>query len=196
MKSFLDRTETRPEATYLDGSLRPKDIGQDEVVRKIVDTYQMYLILLNSSDRSVGRVFFLGLTDSGKTRVVEATAEMLFNDSCAIVKVDGGEFRHSREVAQLVDSPSDCAVANILRDRIVNEGTFKNRLELEDVEEVICEILTNQELQTALQGSHAVNLNHWPVRHPEFAETYSPRNNHLSSKISRRPVDGTSREYD
>jgi ATP-dependent Clp protease ATP-binding subunit ClpA len=36
---------------------------------------------------------------------VEATAETLFNDSRAMVKIDCGEFQHSHEIAKLVGSP-------------------------------------------------------------------------------------------
>ena len=68
------------------------------------------------------------------------------------------------------------AVRNILRDRIVNEGVFKNCFEMEDGDEVVYNILRrglkNPILRAALRGSHLVNLNEWLVLHPEFAEAY------------------------
>jgi len=68
------------------------------------------------------------------------------------------------------------AIANILRDRLVNEGAFKNCLEMEDADEVIRAILrrglNNPKLRAALKGSHVVDLNHWLSSRPEFAEAY------------------------
>ena len=46
-----------------------------------------------------------GPTSSGKTRIVEAAAEILFGDSRALIKVDCAEFQHSHEIAKLIGSP-------------------------------------------------------------------------------------------
>jgi ATP-dependent Clp protease ATP-binding subunit ClpA len=53
----------------------------------------------------VGNLLFLGPTGSGKTRIVEAAAEILFGDSRALIKVDCAEFQHSHEIAKLIGSP-------------------------------------------------------------------------------------------
>jgi ATP-dependent Clp protease ATP-binding subunit ClpA len=50
-------------------------------------------------------MLFLGPTGSGKTRVVEAAAEVLFGDPHALVKIDCAEFQHSHEIAKLIGSP-------------------------------------------------------------------------------------------
>jgi ATP-dependent Clp protease ATP-binding subunit ClpA len=89
----------------LDANLRRMVVGQDEAIRKIVSTYQMFLVGLNAPGRTVGSFLFLGPTGSGKTRIVEATAETLFEDSRAMVKIDCGEFQHSHEIAKLIGSP-------------------------------------------------------------------------------------------
>jgi ATP-dependent Clp protease ATP-binding subunit ClpA len=47
----------------------------------------------------------LGPTGSGKTRIVEATAECLLHDAHAITKVDCAEFQHSHEISKLIGSP-------------------------------------------------------------------------------------------
>jgi ATP-dependent Clp protease ATP-binding subunit ClpA len=57
------------------------------------------------SGRPVGNLLFLGPTGSGKTRIVEAAAEILFGDPRAIIKVDCAEFQHSHEIAKLIGSP-------------------------------------------------------------------------------------------
>jgi ATP-dependent Clp protease ATP-binding subunit ClpA len=53
----------------------------------------------------VGNLLFLGPTGSGKTRIVEAAAEILFGDPRAMIKVDCAEFQHSHEIAKLIGSP-------------------------------------------------------------------------------------------
>jgi len=60
---------------------------------------------LHSPGRPVGNLLFLGPTGSGKTRTVEAAAEILFGDSRAVIKVDCAEFQHSHEIAKLIGSP-------------------------------------------------------------------------------------------
>jgi len=67
--------------------------------------YQVFLAKMNSLNRPIGTMLFLGPTGSGKTRVVEAAAEVLFGDANAMVKIDCAEFQHSHEIAKLIGSP-------------------------------------------------------------------------------------------
>jgi ATP-dependent Clp protease ATP-binding subunit ClpA len=60
---------------------------------------------LQSPSRPIGNLLFLGPTGSGKTRIVEAAAEILFGDSRAVIKVDCAEFQHSHEISKLIGSP-------------------------------------------------------------------------------------------
>jgi ATP-dependent Clp protease ATP-binding subunit ClpA len=86
-------------------SLAAKIVGQEEGVQALVDLYQVFCAELNSPGRPVGNLLFLGPTGSGKTRIVEAAAEILFGDPRAIIKVDCAEFQHSHEIAKLIGSP-------------------------------------------------------------------------------------------
>ena len=86
-------------------SLRSKIVGQEEGVQALVDLYQVFCAGLNSPGRPVGNLLFLGPTGSGKTRIVEAAAEILFGDPRAVIKVDCAEFQHSHEIAKLIGSP-------------------------------------------------------------------------------------------
>src|SRR3989344_405981 len=85
--------------------LRSKVIGQDEAVSQLVDIYQSVLARMSGPGRPLANLLFLGPTGSGKTKLVEAVAEVLFGSSQAFVKVDCAEFQHSHEIAKLVGSP-------------------------------------------------------------------------------------------
>src|ERR1700758_1109449 len=86
-------------------ALRAKIVGQAEGVQALVDLYQVFCAGLNSPGRPVGNLLLLGPTGSGKTRIVEAAAEILFGDARAVIKVDCAEFQHSHEIAKLIGSP-------------------------------------------------------------------------------------------
>lgn len=86
-------------------ALRDKIVGQEEGVQALVDLFQVFCAGLNSPGRPVGNLLFLGPTGSGKTRIVEAAAEILFGDPRAVIKVDCAEFQHSHEIAKLIGSP-------------------------------------------------------------------------------------------
>ena len=101
----LDATRTGTEADDLANKLRSRVVGQDEAIQHIVRTYQTYLAGLAPVGRPIGNFLFLGPTGSGKTRLVEATAECLLGDRRAIIKIDCAEFQHSHEVAKLIGSP-------------------------------------------------------------------------------------------
>jgi ATP-dependent Clp protease ATP-binding subunit ClpA len=88
-----------------EAGLRRKIVGQQEAVQAVVDLYQVFRAELNSPGRPIGNLLFLGPTGAGKTRVVEAAAEVLFGDPRAIIKVDCAEFQHSHEIAKLIGSP-------------------------------------------------------------------------------------------
>ncbi|HXG35095.1 MAG TPA: AAA family ATPase [Bryobacteraceae bacterium] len=105
LNKVLDPTRTGRDAEALERNLRRLIVGQDEAIQQIVNVYQMYLTGMSSPGRPVGNFLFLGPTGSGKTRIVEATAESLVGTARAVIKIDCGEFQHSHEIAKLIGSP-------------------------------------------------------------------------------------------
>src|SRR5689334_3728078 len=101
----LDPGKTGRDATQLETGLRRMIVGQDEAIQQIVNIYQMNLTGMNPPGRPIGNFLFLGPTGSGKTRIVEATAEVLLQNPGAVIKIDCGEFQHSHEIAKLIGSP-------------------------------------------------------------------------------------------
>jgi ATP-dependent Clp protease ATP-binding subunit ClpB len=101
----LDPQKRSSTSRHFEEKLRQRVVGQNEAVQAIVDLYQVFCAHLNPSGRPIGNLLFLGPTGTGKTRVVEATAEVLFGDPRAVIKVDCAEFQHSHEIAKLIGSP-------------------------------------------------------------------------------------------
>jgi ATP-dependent Clp protease ATP-binding subunit ClpB len=105
VRSQLDPNIRSNDTRDFHESLRAKIVGQEEGVQALVDLYQVFCAGLNSPGRPVGNLLFLGPTGSGKTRIVEAAAEILFGDPRLVIKVDCAEFQHSHEIAKLIGSP-------------------------------------------------------------------------------------------
>ena len=101
----LDTKKRSSTSRHFEDALRQKIVGQDEAVQALVELYQVFCAGLHAPGRPVGNLLFLGPTGSGKTRIVEAAAEILFGDSRALIKVDCAEFQHSHEIAKLIGSP-------------------------------------------------------------------------------------------
>ena len=101
----LDPQKRSSTSRHFEEELRQRVVGQSEAVQALVDLYQVFCAGLHSPGRPVGNLLFLGPTGSGKTRTVEAAAEILFGDSRTVIKVDCAEFQHSHEIAKLIGSP-------------------------------------------------------------------------------------------
>src|ERR1700684_745657 len=101
----LDPGKTGRDAQSLETGLRRMIVGQEEAIQQIVNIYQMHQTGLNPPGRPIGNFLFLGPTGSGKTRIVEATAEALLKNPRAVIKIDCAEFQHSHEIAKLIGSP-------------------------------------------------------------------------------------------
>ena len=103
--SFLDPRVKCAQAQEFDQQLSALIIGQENAVRSMGSLYQLFLAGMNQTGKPVGALLFLGPTGSGKTRVVEAAADILFGDPNAVIKVNCAEFQHSHEIAKLIGSP-------------------------------------------------------------------------------------------
>jgi ATP-dependent Clp protease ATP-binding subunit ClpB len=102
---FLDPDQKSPRAQDFEERLSSRIVGQERAVRRMSGLYQIFLAGMNPPNRPIGTMLFLGPTGSGKTRVIEAAAEVLYGDSNAVVKIDCAEFQHSHEIAKLIGSP-------------------------------------------------------------------------------------------
>ncbi len=102
---LLDPDRKSPRAAEFEDKLSSLIVGQERAVRRMSGLFQIYLAGMNNPSRPIGTMLFLGPTGSGKTRVVEAAAEVLFGEPHSVVKIDCAEFQHSHEIAKLIGSP-------------------------------------------------------------------------------------------
>ncbi len=102
---LLDPERKSPRAKEFEDKLSSFIVGQERAVRRVSGIFQIFLAGMNNPARPLGTMLFLGPTGSGKTRVVEAAAGVLFGDPHAVVKIDCAEFQHSHEIAKLIGSP-------------------------------------------------------------------------------------------
>src|SRR2546423_10470717 len=108
--ALLDPTKTGRQAEDLENKLRRLVVGQDDAIHQIVRVYQTHVAGLSPAGRPIGNFLFLGPTGTGKTRVVEATAEALLKNPRDITKIDCAEFKHSHEIEKLIETPQGSLV--------------------------------------------------------------------------------------
>ncbi len=99
------RNTLRPPSPAITSQLSAKVIGQPDALDAIVPYVQVYRAGLAPEGRPAGVFLLLGPTGTGKTRTVEALAEVLHGSSRNLVKIDCGEFQMEHEVAKLIGAP-------------------------------------------------------------------------------------------
>jgi ATP-dependent Clp protease ATP-binding subunit ClpA/CheY-like chemotaxis protein len=99
------RRQSSDLAEDLTAVLSQKVVGQPAATRVIVPYIQMYQAGLAPEGRPVGVFLLLGPTGTGKTKTVEALAEVLHGAEKNVLKVDCGEFQMEHEVAKLIGAP-------------------------------------------------------------------------------------------
>lgn len=99
------RKQTPDLVEDLTAVLSQKVVGQPAATRVIVPFIQMYQAGLAPEGRPVGVFLLLGPTGTGKTKTVEALAEILHGSEKNVLKIDCGEFQMEHEVAKLIGAP-------------------------------------------------------------------------------------------
>src|SRR5215467_1608662 len=85
--------------------LSQKVVGQPAATKVIVPYIQMFQAGLAPEGRPVGVFLLLGPTGTGKTKTIEALAEVLHGSEKNLLKIDCGEFQMEHEVAKLIGAP-------------------------------------------------------------------------------------------
>ncbi len=85
--------------------LSDRVVGQSKAMMQIVPYVEMYQAGLAPENRPAGVFLLLGPTGTGKTRTVEALAEVLHGSARNLLRIDCGEFQMEHEVAKLIGAP-------------------------------------------------------------------------------------------
>src|SRR5579863_5349947 len=80
-------------------------VGQPAAIEAIVPYVEMYRAKLTPEGRPAGIFLLLGPTGTGKTKTVEALADVLHGSPKKLLKVDCGEYQMEHEVAKLLGAP-------------------------------------------------------------------------------------------
>lgn len=107
MRQYNPRSSLRPSisANGMAQALASKLIGQTNAIQTIVPYVQIYQASLAPEGRPIGVFLLLGPTGTGKTKTVEALAEVLHGSPRKLLRVDCGEFQMEHEVAKLIGAP-------------------------------------------------------------------------------------------
>ena len=89
----------------LSAILASKVVGQPTATRVIIPYIQMFQAGLAPEGRPIGVFLLLGPTGTGKTKTIEALAEILHGSAKNMLKIDCGEFQMEHEVAKLIGAP-------------------------------------------------------------------------------------------
>lgn len=98
---------SKPEAEPIDLTklLSRKVVGQSAAMDAIVPYVYMYQSGLAPEGRPAAIFLLLGPTGTGKTKTVEAIAELLHGSEKKLLKIDCGEFQMDHETAKLIGAP-------------------------------------------------------------------------------------------
>ena len=105
MRPALQQRPRRQSSEGILEQLSDRVIGQPQAMTQIVPYVEMYQAGLAPEGRPGGVFLLLGPTGTGKTRTVEALAEVLHGNPKNLVRIDCGEFQMEHEIAKLIGAP-------------------------------------------------------------------------------------------
>ena len=89
----------------IDQRLKERVINQEEAIDAVASAIRRSRSGLQDPDRPMGSFVFLGPTGVGKTELVKALAEFLFDDDRAMVRLDMSEYMEKHAVSRLIGAP-------------------------------------------------------------------------------------------
>ncbi|UCG54736.1 MAG: AAA family ATPase, partial [Dehalococcoidia bacterium] len=90
---------------HMEERIHERIVNQDEAVSAICEAVRRGRAGLKDPHRPVGSFIFLGPTGVGKTELVRALAQFLFDDEEAMIRLDMSEYMEKHTVSRLVGAP-------------------------------------------------------------------------------------------
>jgi ATP-dependent Clp protease ATP-binding subunit ClpB len=85
--------------------LRERVVGQDEAIVAVSNAIRRARAGLQDPNRPIGSFIFLGPTGVGKTELVKALADFLFDNENAMIRIDMSEYQERHTVSRLIGAP-------------------------------------------------------------------------------------------
>jgi len=86
----------------LEDSLKKRIVGQEEAIVAISKAIRRSRAGISDEKRPIGSFIFMGPTGVGKTELVKAIAEEIYDDRNALIKIDMSEFMERHNTSRLV----------------------------------------------------------------------------------------------
>ena len=102
--SKLVESETE-KLVKMEERLAQRVIHQEEAITAVANAIRRSRSGLQDPNRPIGSFIFMGPTGVGKTELVRALAEFLFDDEQAMIRIDMSEFMERHTVARLIGAP-------------------------------------------------------------------------------------------
>jgi len=90
---------------HMETRIHERLINQEEAVTTISEAIRRSRAGLKDPKRPIGSFMFLGPTGVGKTELVRALAQFLFDDENAMVRLDMSEYQEKHTVSRLIGAP-------------------------------------------------------------------------------------------
>ena len=90
---------------HMEDELARRVVGQPAALKAVADACRRARAGLQDPRRPIGSFMFLGPTGVGKTELVKALAEALFDDEQALQRIDMSEYMERHAVARLIGAP-------------------------------------------------------------------------------------------
>lgn len=89
----------------MEQELARRIVDQKEAIEAIANAIRRSRTDITPPNRPIGAFLFVGPTGVGKTELVKALAEFMFNDESALVRIDMSEYMERHAVSRLIGSP-------------------------------------------------------------------------------------------
>jgi ATP-dependent Clp protease ATP-binding subunit ClpB len=95
----------RKKLLRMERSLAQRVVGQNQALFAVSNAIRRARAGIQDPERPIGTFIFAGSTGVGKTELVRALAEFLFDDERAVVRIDMSEYMEKHSVARMIGAP-------------------------------------------------------------------------------------------
>lgn len=95
----------REKLLRLEEVLHKRVVGQDEAVQLVADAVIRARAGIKDPNKPIGSFIFMGPTGVGKTELVKALAEALFDSEDHMIRIDMSEYMEKHSVSRLIGAP-------------------------------------------------------------------------------------------